>query len=279
MPHFTSSDGLSIYYEDAGTGLPVLCLSGLTRNARDFDFVAPQLEGVRMIRMDYRGRGRSDHAADYHSYSLQREAQDVLELLDHLGLDKVAILGTSRGGMIAMGLAMGAKDRLLGVCLNDIGPVLEGTGIADILTYLGVQPDFRDLDEMARARKAAMAEKFPGVPLTRWREEVGRTHVETPQGVRLSYDPKLRDAVVEASTTAPDLWPYFDAIAPLPCAVIHGANSDLLSFQTVEEMKRRNPDLIVAHVADRAHVPFLDEPEARDAIAEWLGRISKETRA
>ncbi len=279
MPHFSSSDGLSLYYEDEGHGLPVLCLSGLTRNCRDFDFVAPQLEGCRMIRMDYRGRGQSDHAADYKSYNLPREAQDALELLDHLGLDKAAILGTSRGGMIGMGLAMGAKDRLLGVCLNDVGPVLEGSGIEVIMTYLGLQPEFRDLDEMARARKAAMEEKFPGVPLDRWRAEVTRTHVETPDGVRLNYDPKLRDAVLEATNAAPDLWPYFDAIAPLPCAVIHGANSDLLSFQTVAEMKRRNPDLIVAHVADRAHVPFLDEPEAQAALNDWLQRLSNGEQA
>lgn len=280
MPRFTTSDGVSIHYEDAGTGLPILCLSGLTRNTRDFDHVAPQLAGYRMIRMDYRGRGKSDWAADYRSYTVPREGQDALELLDHLGIGKAAILGTSRGGIIAMGLAKAAKDRLLGVCLNDIGPELMPEGLSVIMDYLGKQPKAPDLATLARARKAAMDPTFPGVPLERWREEVGNTHVQTPEGVRLNYDPKLRDAMLETDAADPPvLWPYFDAIAPLPCAVIRGMNSDLLSAETVAEMKRRNPDLIVAQVPDRAHIPFLDEPEAQAAIAQWLDRLDKGTNA
>lgn len=97
MPHFTTADGLSLYYSDEGEGVPVLCLAGLTRNSRDFDFVAPHLSGVRLIRMDYRGRGRSDRAS-HTTYTVPQEAADALALLDHLGLEKAAILGTSRGG-------------------------------------------------------------------------------------------------------------------------------------------------------------------------------------
>ena len=276
MPRFTTSDGLSLAYEDAGEGLPVLCLSGLTRNARDFDFVAPQiLAGHRMIRLDYRGRGQSDWAEDHLTYTVVREAQDALELMDHLGLEKAAILGTSRGGLIGMGLAATAKDRILGVVMNDIGPVLEAEGLDVIMGYLGIHPNFPDFDTMAQARKRAMEGQFPGVPLERWRKEVTHTHKETPEGVRLNYDPKLRDAVIEAGAAGDvDLWPFFDAIAPLPCAVIHGLNSDLLSTATVDEMKRRNPELIVARVPDRAHIPFLDEAEAQAALATWLEQLS-----
>ena len=275
MPRFTTSDGLSLHYEDAGTGLPLLCLSGLTRNARDFDFAAPFLTGLRMIRLDYRGRGQSDHAPGPQSYTVPREARDALELLDHLGLEKAALLGTSRGGLIAMMLAATAKDRLLGVALNDIGPVLEPAGLEAIMGYLGRDPDAATLDDLARMRKAAMEERFPGVPLERWRKEVSHTHHETPEGVKINYDPALRDAVIAAGATgAPDLWPLFDAIAPLPAAVIHGANSDLLSDATVAEMARRMPGLIVAHVPDRAHIPFLDEPEAQGALQHWLERLA-----
>ena len=275
MPRFTTSDGLSLHYEDAGAGLPLLCLSGLTRNARDFDFVAPFLTGLRMIRLDYRGRGQSDHAPGPQSYTGPREARDALELLDHLGREKAALLGTSRGGLIAMMLAATAKDRLLGVALNDIGPVLEPAGLEAIMGYLGRDPDAATLDDLAPMRKAAMEERFPGVPLERWRKEVSHTHHETPEGVKINYDPAVRDAVSAAGATgAPDLWPLFDAIAPLPAAVIHGANSDLLSPATVAEMARRMPGLIVAHVPDRAHIPFLDEPEAQDALQHWLERLA-----
>ena len=275
MARFTTSDGLSLHYEDAGQGLPVLCLSGLTRNARDFDFVAPHLAGVRLIRLDYRGRGQSDWAPDPLRYTVPREAQDVVELLDHLGLERVAVLGTSRGGLIAMVLAAMAKPRLLGVALNDIGPELDPGGLDVIMGYLGRHPEAVTLDDLAVQRAAAMAGKFPGVPLARWRQEVTHTHVETPEGVRINYDPGLREAVIAAGAKgAPDLWPLFDMLAPLPCAVIHGANSDLLSRATVERMAARMPGLIVAHVPDRAHIPFLDEAEALDALRHWLEQMA-----
>ncbi|MGH1356442.1 MAG: alpha/beta fold hydrolase [Thalassovita sp.] len=270
MPQFTTSDGLTLYYEDEGAGLPILCLAGLTRNARDFDFVAPHLSGHRILRLDYRGRGQSDWAPDYSTYSVPREAQDVLELLDHLKLDKVAILGTSRGGLIAMVLAATAKDRLLGVVLNDVGPELNMDGLTAIMGYLGLNPAAKTMDEFV-----ALRSKLPGfanVPTERWAQEATHNHTETPDGVQINYDPKLRDAVIEGMTNAeaPDLWPVFSAIAPLPCAVIHGANSDLLTAEAVDKMAAAMPGLIVAHVPDRAHVPFLDEPAALEALHSWL---------
>jgi pimeloyl-ACP methyl ester carboxylesterase len=269
MAHFTTSDGLSLYYEDEGTGLPILCLSGLTRNARDFDFVAPHLSGNRLIRLDYRGRGKSDWAKDYSTYSVPREAQDVLELLAHLGLEKVAILGTSRGGLIAMVLAATAKDRLLGVAMNDVGPELNMDGLSAIIGYLGVNPEAKTMAEFI-ARRADMP-GFANVPPERWAQEATHTYVETPDGVQINYDPKLRDAVIEGmAAEAPDLWPLFQAIAPLPCAVIHGANSDLLTAEAVDKMAAAMPGLITAHVPDRAHVPFLDEPQSLAALNAWI---------
>lgn len=273
MAKFKTTDGVTIHYEDEGTGLPLLCLAGLTRNARDFDFVAPHLTGCRMIRMDYRGRGLSGWAEDYATYSLPRESLDVLELLEHLGLDRVAILGTSRGGLIAMALAATAKDRLLGVALNDVGPELNMAGLANIMTYLGVDPQAKTLDAYALQR--AQMPGFANVPADRWRQEVTHTFVQTRRGVEINYDPRLRDAIAEglASGETPDLWPLFRAIAPLPCAVIHGANSDLLTAPAVDKMAAEMPGLITAHVPDRGHVPFLDEPQALAALTQWLEKM------
>ena len=145
MPYFTASDGAMIHYTDDGAGTPILCLSGLTRTGRDFGYVVAQLTvGHRMITMDYRGRGRSDWTgAD--SYTVQREGMDAVELLDHLQIAQAAVLGTSRGGLIAMGLAATVRGRLLGVCLNDIGPVVEAAGMADIMAYLGRPPIHKNL--------------------------------------------------------------------------------------------------------------------------------------
>lgn len=271
MPHFTASDGTLLYYTDAGQGLPVIALAGLTRNGADFDHVAPHLP-VRLIRLDYRGRGQSEWA-DPATYTIPEEAADVLALMDHLGLEKAAILGTSRGGLIAMLLAATAKDRLLGVALNDIGPVIANKGLEVIKGYLGRNPAQKTYAEAAQAR-ATLWTHFEGVPMDRWLAEVQAHYAQTPDGLAIRYDPKLRDAVLDAGAQpAPDLWPLFDALAGLPLALIRGANSDLLSLQTADEMARRRPDMIRADVPGRGHVPFLDESEALDALHLWLEKL------
>lgn len=269
MPQFTAADGAAIYYEDAGQGLPVLCLSGLTRNGRDFDIVAPHLPGVRLIRMDYRGRARSDWTGAA-TYTLPTESQDALALLDHLGLDSAAILGTSRGGLIAMGLALHAPDRVLGAAMNDVGPELKTEGLGAIAGYLGKTPPFATLDAAAAARLGDPA--FPDVPLERWRQMIGNTTRETGDGLVIDYDPALREAVFGSPPPdpAPDLWPLFDALAAKPLALIWGMNSDLLSEATVARMQARAPGMILAKVPNRGHTPFLDEPEALAALTTWL---------
>lgn len=273
MPRFTTSDGVSLHFTDEGSGLPILCLAGLTRDGRDFDYVAPHLAGHRVIRLDYRGRGQSDWAP-FETYTIEREGQDALELLAHLGLSQVAILGTSRGGLIAMGLAATLPNALIGVALNDIGPEIALDGIAAIMSYLGKPPVWKTLDEAAAARPHVMA-GFAGVPEARWREEVGKFYVETDDGLGLTYDPKLRDAVEMSGTqSVPDLWPLYDALSGKPLCVIRGANSDLLTQETYEEMIRRIPDAHGAVVPDRGHVPFLDEPEALAALKAWLAEMA-----
>ena len=270
MPTFTTSDGLNLYYTDEGKGLPVLALSGLTRNSRDFDFVAPHLKGIRLIRLDYRGRGKSDWAEDWSTYSIPIEGRDAVELLNHLGIKKAAVLGTSRGGLIAMVLAATVKDRLLGIALNDIGPALELAGLEVIKDYVGRNPIAKTHEEFAAKRPQLMT-GFANVPHARWLEEAQRLYHETPDGLSITYDPKLRDAVLASSTElAPDLWPLFDMMVGLPLACIRGANSDLLSQETVDHMQIRRPDMIATNVPDRAHIPFLDEPEALDVLNKWL---------
>lgn len=268
MPFFHAADGTKLFYEESGEGIPVLALSGLTRNTRDFDHVAPHMP-VRFIRMDYRGRGQSDWA-DYSTYNIPQEAADALALLDHLGIEKAAILGTSRGGLIAMLLAATAKDRLLGIMLNDIGPEIDPKGMAIIANYIGKNPIEDNHEDAARARARNWVH-FKDVPHARWLAEVRAHYAQTADGLVVRYDPKLRDAVLEGlKQPTPDLWPLYDAIGGLPLALIHGANSDLLSEACADEMLHRRPDIIRADIADRGHVPFLDEEDALDALAEWL---------
>lgn len=269
MTRFAAPDGTMLHYTDEGAGLPVICLAGLTRDGRDFDFVAPHLGDVRLIRLDYRGRGRSDWA-DPATYQIPVEAQDTVALMDHLGLAKAAILGTSRGGLIAMVLAATAKDRLLGVALNDIGPEIAQAGLDFIADYLGVPTSLKTHEAVAARRKAAMT-GFRDVPDSRWLEEAQRLFHRTEEGLALTYDPALREAVLGGGAQpVPDLWPLFDALEGLPLCALHGENSDLLTPQTFTEMARRRPDMVAVTVRDRGHIPFLDEPEAVAGLRRWL---------
>ncbi len=272
MAYFTTSDGRRLYYEDTGTGQPLLCLAGLTRNCRDFSFLAPHVADLRMISMDYRGRGKSDFDADYMNYNILREGQDAVELLDHLGLGKVTLLGTSRGGLIAMALATSHPDRLAGVILNDVGPVIELGGIAKIMDYVGNRPTSKTYDDAAHALGVMMESQFPGISLDIWRQQVKNQYIQTDTGLDLRYDPALRNALIKqaANTPAPDLWPMFDALHDIPTGVIRGANSDLLSTATVQEMHARHPKLISTEVPDRGHVPFLNELQSLDLIHQIL---------
>jgi pimeloyl-ACP methyl ester carboxylesterase len=272
---FTTSDGLSLVFSDEGSGLPLLCLPGLTRNGSDFDDLAAALGGRhRLIRLTLRGRGGSDRDPDPMNYNIAVEARDVVEFLDRLGLARVVVVGTSRGGLIAMLLAAKARERLAGVLLNDIGPELAPEGLANIMSYLGVAPRAKNFVDVAGALRARMGAAFPGLADARWEVLARRWFDQGPDGLLLNYDPRLRD-VLEAAEGQPavDMWPLFDALAGVPLAVVRGANSDLLTPETLARMRERRPDMIVAEVPDRGHVPFLDEPEAIGALEALLARV------
>lgn len=234
----------------------------------DFSYVLGHLKG-RVIRLDYRGRGGSGWTGAA-SYTVLQEARDVLALLDHLGVDRFAVLGTSRGGLIGMLLAHLAPGRLAGLCLNDVGPVIEKAGLARIAGYVGRDPAAKTLAEFALSL-ARNSQGFADVPPERWQAEAALHARATPDGLRITYDPALREAFLAGMAAEVDLWPLFDACRGLPLALIRGANSDLLSLATVAEMQRRRPDMIFADVPGRGHVPFLDEPESLRAIEAFQG--------
>lgn len=269
MQFFTTSDGLALAWEEAGAGLPLLCLPGLTRNARDFDDLGAALGGRhRLIRLTLRGRGASDRDPSWQNYNVGVEASDVVGFLDHLGLDRVTIVGTSRGGLIAMVLAASAKPRLAGVLLNDVGPELAPEGLANIMSYLGVAPRVKTYGDAAAALEARMGAAFPGLGRARWEVLARRWFDEGPDGLSLNYDPRLRDALAAglAEGPPPDAWPLFEFLDGVPLALLRGANSDLLTADAAARMRARRPDMIYAEVPDRGHVPFLDEPESLAAL-------------
>ena len=270
---FDGPGGTQIAYADHGIGLPLLCLPGLTRTMADFDYLRPYLPPLRLIMMDYRGRGASGHSgAD--SYTVAQEARDAVALLDHLGVAKAAVLGTSRGGLIGMVLAATAKDRLLGLCLNDVGPVIERAGLLRIADYVGRNPSAKTHAELARMMPG-FNPGFANVPPARWLAEAQKHYHQTDTGLQITYDAALGQAFL-AGLNGPqiDLWPLFDACASLPLALIRGANSDVLSAVTAAEMQRRRPDMMFANVPDRAHIPFLDEPQCIGVVHQFLKAVA-----
>lgn len=272
ISRFPAEDGAQLAYRDDGQGLPLLCLPGLTRSMADFDYLAPHLPPLRLIRMDYRGRGASAWTGAA-TYTVVQEARDAVALLDHLGLAKAAILGTSRGGLVGMVLGATARDRLLGLCLNDVGPEINREGLDRIFDYVGRNPAGRS--HAGFAELLSRSPGFEGVPMSRWLDEARRLAIETPDGLRIPYDPALREAFLAAFDGPPvDLWPLFDTLQGLPLALIRGANSDLLSVEAALEMRRRRPDMGFAEVPGRAHIPFLDEPQSLDLIRSFLARLT-----
>ncbi|GAB5446692.1 alpha/beta fold hydrolase [Gymnodinialimonas sp.] len=277
MDFVTAADGVRLAYDDQGQGAALLCLPGLTRNMDDFEPVLDHYAGrARVIRMDFRGRGASDYA-DFATYSPMQEAQDVVALLDHLGLAGVCVLGTSRGGLVALMMAVMARDRLSGVIFNDIGPEVMAEGLSAIMDYIGRPPSATSLEEAAAAVAAYYDGTFRNVPAATWADFARRVWREEGGRLHLRYDPKLRDAVAPAFApdfVAPDLWPLFDALAGLPLGLIRGAQSNILSAETAAEMRRRRPDMAFVELGDRGHVPFLDEPGAQAVIDTVLERCA-----
>lgn len=259
---------------DASDAMPVLCLPGLTRNGRDFAALAEVLSagpnGRRTICMDFRGRGLSGWA-DPATYRPDVEAADTFAGLDHFGITKVAVVGTSRGGIVAMLLAATAGDRIGPVVLNDIGPVIERDGLLSIRDRMQgtVGAPLADFAAAAQALGRFLRADFPALNEADWLRLARQTHREDADGRPvLDYDPALAAAFgsFDPNKGLPPFWPAYDALADRPVLVVRGAKSDLLSEQTVAEMVARLPRVTIHRVPDEGHAPLLWD-------APTIGRI------
>jgi pimeloyl-ACP methyl ester carboxylesterase len=262
--------------------MPLVCLPGLTRNSADFEPVFEQFGKTRqIIAMDFRGRGKSA-AADPASYRPDMELQDTLGFLDHLNINRFALLGTSRGGIVGLLMAATANARMAGLCLNDIGCKLEADGLLRIKSYVGSPRRYAGWDEAAAAISASSA-GFDNVSPASWNRVARRIFKETPEGITHNHDLSLADnlpseADVKAGKIA-ELWPLLAACNAMPFALLRGEGSDLLSQDTVLRMQAASPHLKATIVQHRGHVPFLDEPESVAALAAWLADIPDQDAA
>ncbi|MBZ9844347.1 alpha/beta fold hydrolase [Mesorhizobium sp. CA5] len=285
---YAAPDGLKLHariYGEANAGSwPVVCLPGLTRNARDFHELALYLSTKaarprKVVAFDYRGRGQSDRDPDISHYNVGVEAGDVLAGLSALGIEQATFVGTSRGGLIIHVLGALKPAVLKAIVLNDIGPVIEAAGLAHIRSYLDRAPKPKTFAEAVDAQRRVHGADFPALIDADWARMVRAICRETEAGWLPDFDPALVDTLagVDFSKPLPDLWPQFDALAAIPLLAIRGGNSKLLSAATVEEMGRRHPGMETITVEGQGHAPFLETGTLPREIADFLDRAERKS--
>jgi pimeloyl-ACP methyl ester carboxylesterase len=280
---WTSADGLSLFARDYpaatnGGRLPVVCLHGLTRNASDFEDLAPLVAsgGRRVLALDIRGRGRSEWDSKPQRYTPQTYVGDVLGLLDALALESAVFIGTSMGGIITMALAAARPAAVASAVLNDVGPVVAPEGIARIKSYAGGTSDIANWDDARDYVRGINGAVFPKFETKDWDRFARRVFVEKRGVPVLNYDPAiaLQLRADHYAAAEEEAWRLFrDLASNRPTLLIRGARSDLLSPDTADRMKRMAPKMRFAEVPYVGHAPTLSEPEAVQAIQAFLAEI------
>ncbi|MEG8039716.1 alpha/beta hydrolase [Sphingomonas sp. LR60] len=276
--YWWSSDGLRLHaldYSGADDAPPVLCLPGLTRNARDFAAVAQAIAPVRrVIAIEFRGRGESGYAKDPMSYVPLTYAQDVVALLDEQKIDRFVTIGTSLGGIVTMLLAGLVPGRLAGALLNDVGPEIEPAGLARIRGYVGKPSTYPTWMHAARGVQEGNAGAYPDWGIEQWLAMAKRLYRLNSAGrIVLDYDMKIAEPFrLPGNEAGPDMWRALAALAGVPVLVVRGALSDILSARTAERMVAALPDATLVTVPGIGHAPMLGEPEVQPALMHWLAR-------
>jgi pimeloyl-ACP methyl ester carboxylesterase len=279
---YTAQDGLSLFFRDypgpaTGAGTPVLCLGGLSRNSKDFADMAARLSASRrVICPDYRGRGRSDYARDWRTYHPRHYLADLLQLLIVARLHRFVCIGTSMGGLLAMGLSAAAPTALAGAVLNDIGPEFGAGSLAKIFAYVGhdaPQPDLESADAFLR-------DAFPEIAFRddrTWRRFAEASFVQGPDGLwHVDWDTAIVQPLKHAQAETPDLWKLFAGLGRLPVLAIRGETSTVLPVETLRAMETRHPGLRSLTVAGLGHTPSLEEAECVEAIDDYLDAVDRE---
>lgn len=274
----TSQDGLKLFYRDydgfQGNAIPVLCLPGVTRNSKDFAYLALRLAGDRRVLCpDLRGRGRSDYDAAWENYNPAVYINDIRHLLASCGIHRVHVIGTSLGGILAMVMAVSMPGVIASAVLNDIGPDVEPDGLAHIIDYMRDVAPLSSWDDVAGHIRAA----FPDLPARTeedWVAIAKNTYRETLDGMKVQdWDKTIVKQLAAALPEKTDLWPLFKALGKVPVLAVRGAKSSILSAFTLDAMHGAMPSMKSVIVDDCGHPPSLSEPHVLEAIDEHLDRV------
>lgn len=271
---------LTLYARDyarADAPLTLLLMHGLTRNSADFEPLCERLKDrYRLIVPDMRGRGLSAWDDQPQNYLPPVYAQDMLALLDQLALERVVLVGTSMGGIMAMIMAATQPQRFAGIVLNDVGPKLEEEGLAAIRAYVGKGERFQSWSEAAAAIRTYFGAAFPDFLEADWQAFAKRCCVQKSDHIVFAYDPKIAEGLTPKDgppTAAPELWGLWDMLKSIPILALRGGLSTLLSAQTLEKMAKGRDKVSCVTIPNRGHAPLLNEAEAIDAINGFLSAL------
>jgi len=274
--YFWSRDGLRLHYRDyAGRDdrPPILCLPGLTRNARDFEGLAERLAGDwRVICLSLRGRGESAYAKDALTYVPLTYLHDVEVLIEELGLKRLVAIGTSLGGLITMLIGATHPGVLAGAVLNDVGPEIAPEGLARIKAYVGKGGNWPTWMHAARDISNTNAAVYPDYQIADWLRMAKQLCRITNAGrIVWDYDARIAEPFrLPGGETGVDLWPALDGLAGVPTLSLRGERSDVFAAATQAEMARRVPTLTPVVIPRVGHAPSLDEPASVEAIENFL---------
>ena len=273
---WNSADGVKLHYRDYDGNRdrpPILCIPGLTRNARDFEPLADRFAGDwRVIAIDLRGRGGSAFDPDPSNYKPMVYVADILKMLDQLGIADAVFVGTSLGGICTMALALGHNERIAGALLNDIGPEIDRAGVERIAGYVGKTSRFASWDEAIDQVSSRNLDVYPDYSRADWDRFVRRMAKEDGLAVVFDYDMAIAGNF-ESAASAPDIWPLYQALDGRPVAILRGELSDLLSADVATRMASELSDVELVTVPRVGHAPSLDEPESLAAIDRLLARV------
>lgn len=279
--YWWSADGLRLHardYRGDANRPAILCMPGLTRNARDFADLAKQLSPEwRVLAVEFRGRGESAFAKDPMSYVPLTYAQDMAALVEAAGITRFVAIGTSLGGIVAMLLAGMMPERIAGAVLNDIGPEIEAAGLARVRGYVGKSSNHPTWMHAARALQESSGAVYPDWGIEDWLAMAKRVYRLSSAGrIVLDYDARIAEPFrLPGNEAGPDMWRAYAALSEVPVLIVRGERSDMLSAATAERMIAAAPKATLVTVPRVGHVPTLAEPEALAAVRHLLGRVAE----
>jgi len=261
--------------------LPLVCLSGLTRNARDFDPLAQAIrdgpESRPVVAFDYRGRGRSDYAAGPDAYTVPAEAEDITAGLDHLGVKRAIFLGTSRGALVIHILAATHLDLIAGAVFNDAGPRIEVEGLRLIRDTVGRIESFSDWDAATDELETTNRPRFPALARADFARMAHALFVERNGRIVGDYDRRLLEPLraMDLDRDLPELWDLFARLKDTPLLVIRGENSALFTSATVQRMSEMHPGMETYTAAGQGHAPLLETADMPERIARFANGVEE----